>query len=108
MMPFSELCRRRFLGGSALSLGAMAMQHLLPSDGDKKPPFAPRAKNVIYLHMEGAPPTLDMFDRKPTLDRFHGQKCPEHLMNKERFAFIKGHPTLLGHGCEFYNRVFCR
>ncbi len=94
-----DLCRRRFLGGSALSLGSIAMHKLLQGDGQKSqdPPFAPRAKNVIYMHMEGAPPTLDMFDRKPMLDRFDGEKCPEELMNKERFAFIKGHPKMLGH-----------
>ncbi|HEX6810887.1 MAG TPA: DUF1501 domain-containing protein [Planctomycetota bacterium] len=90
-----RLCRRRFLGGSLLSLGAVALRHL---GGDAaRTPFAPRAKNVIYLHMEGAPPTLDMFDRKPVLDRHHGQKCPDSFLAKERFAFIKGHPLLLGH-----------
>lgn len=57
----------------------------------------PRAKNLIYLHMEGAPPTLDMFDRKPMLDRLSGEKCPDEFLAKERFAFIKGHPLLLGH-----------
>jgi len=92
---YLRLCRRRFLGGSALSLGAIALRHVL---GDEpRTPFAPRARNVIYLHMEGAPPTLDMFDRKPTLDRLHGQKCPDSFLAKERFAFIKGHPLLLGH-----------
>ena len=105
MKDFDELCRRRFLGGSAASLGAAALSDLLGGGGlrgdhdgpVKKPPFAPRAKSVIYMHMEGAPPTIDMFDRKPTLDRFDGEKCPDELMNKERFAFIKGHPKMLGH-----------
>ena len=95
---FLELCRRRFLGGSFASLGAIAARALLPG-GDDRPrsPFAARAKNVIWLHMEGAPPTLDMFDRKPTLDRLDRQKCPDAFLAKERFAFIKGHPLLLGH-----------
>ena len=101
MMPMHDellrLCRRRFLGGSALSLGAIALRHLKGDDPTPRTPFAPRAKNVIYLHMEGAPPTLDMFDRKPTLDRLHKQKCPDSFLQKERFAFIKGHPLLLGH-----------
>jgi Protein of unknown function (DUF1501) len=92
-----DLARRRFLGGSGLSLGAIALRHLLESDDGARRPHAPRAKNVIYLHMEGAPPTLDMFDRKPLLERLHGQKCPDEFLAKERFAFIKGHPTLLGH-----------
>jgi hypothetical protein len=101
MMPTHDellrLCRRRFLGGSALSLGAVALRHLLGDEPAPSTQFAPRAKNVIYLHMEGAPPTLDMFDRKPELDRLHMQKCPDSFLQKERFAFIKGHPLLLGH-----------
>ncbi len=90
--------RRWFLRDSALSLGAMAMPGLLEGRGPGRPKqCTPRAKSVIYLHMEGAPPTLDMFDRKPLLDRLHGQKCPDEFLSKERFAFIKGHPRLLGH-----------
>jgi hypothetical protein len=87
--------RRRFLRDSGLSLGAMAAASLLGDN--QRPGHAPRAKHVIYLHMEGAPPTLDMFDRKPELMRFDRQKCPDALLQKERFAFIKGHPLLLGH-----------
>ncbi len=90
--------RRWFLRDSALALGAAALPGLA-AEGDpgRRQHFAPRAKSIIYLHMEGAPPTLDMFDRKPLLDRLHGQKCPDEFLSKERFAFIKGHPLLLGH-----------
>jgi hypothetical protein len=98
------VARRWFLRDSSLSLGAIALagSGLVPGGaGDDGPAkhrrVAPRARNVIYLHMEGAPPTLDMFDRKPELDRLHGQPCPDAFLQKERFAFIKGHPTLLGH-----------
>ncbi|MFY9344302.1 MAG: DUF1501 domain-containing protein [Planctomycetota bacterium] len=94
---FTTMCRRRFLGGSSSLFGALALRGLLGADGDRTPPAVARAKNVIWLHMEGAPPTLDMFDRKPALDRLDGQKCPDSFLAKERFAFIKGHPLLLGH-----------
>jgi hypothetical protein len=93
---WNQLCRRRFLGGAGASLGAVALRTLL-GDGGGPPSGAPRAKNVIWLHMEGSPPTLDMFDRKPALDRLDGQKCPDAFLPRERFAFIKGHPHLLGH-----------
>jgi len=89
--------RRAFLGSASSLLGALALRDLLGGDDAKPPPAAPRVKNVIWLHMEGSPPTLDMFDRKPTLDRLDGQKCPDAFLPKERFAFIKGHPHLLGH-----------
>ncbi|MFO0278786.1 MAG: DUF1501 domain-containing protein [Planctomycetota bacterium] len=90
-------CRRRFLQGASSTLGALALRSVLGGGDDTRPPLVARAKNVIWLHMEGAPPTLDMFDRKPTLDRLHLQKCPDSFLQKERFAFIKGHPLLLGH-----------
>jgi Protein of unknown function (DUF1501) len=108
--------RRRFLRDGAFGIGAAALAaHLragqpLPRsafawsyDGDKSPArqFAPRARSVIYLHMEGAPPTLDMFDPKPKLTQFDGKPCPDEFLGKERFAFIKGHPTLLGHKWAF-------
>jgi len=94
-----SLCRRTFLRGSGLSLGAIALQSLL---GEAAPPagrrthFAPKAKRVIYLHMIGAPSQLDLFDDKPALRRFDGQTCPEELTRGKRFAFIGGKLTLAG------------
>jgi len=56
----------------------------------------PRAKRVIYMHMEGSPPQHELFDWKPELVRHDRQPCPAEFLQKERFAFIKGHPKLLG------------
>ncbi len=94
-----RLQRRWFLRDSSLSVGSMALASLLQNDGadGTRRQYPARAKSVIYLHMEGAPPTLDMFDRKPELDRLDGEKCPDSFLAGERFAFIKGHPRLLGH-----------
>jgi len=55
----------------------------------------PRAKNVIYLHMSGSPPQQDLFDYKPELVKHDRKPCPSHLIENERFAFIRGHPKLL-------------
>jgi hypothetical protein len=46
--------------------------------------------------MAGAPSQLDLFDYKPKLVQFNGQKIPEEFIRGERFAFIKGVPNLLG------------
>lgn len=42
----------------------------------KKPHFAPRAKRVIFLCMEGAPSHVDTFDYKPKLTADSGQPAP--------------------------------
>ena len=51
---------------------------------------------VIYLHMSGSPPQQDLFDYKPKLVELNMQPCPDELLKDQRFAFIKGHPKLLG------------
>ena len=40
------------------------------------PHFAPKAKNLIYLHMNGAPSQIDLFDYKPWLTDFSTRNCP--------------------------------
>jgi len=103
------ITRRTFFGASGLGLGALALESLIgdPAGAQERAhrpnPLAPRApmlpgraKNVIYLDMSGAPPTLDMFDYKPELVKLNMQPCPDALMKGERFAFIKGVPKMLG------------
>jgi len=58
--------------------------------------FAPKARRVIYLHMDGAPSQLELFDYKPELRALHGQDCPREFLEGKRFAFIRGVPQLLG------------
>jgi hypothetical protein len=97
-MTDASLTRRVFLRDSSLGLGAMALSTLSERPGDpaRGATIAPRAKSVIYLHMAGSPSPLDMFDPKPKLRELDGQPCPESLFAKERFAFIKGVPRMLG------------
>ncbi len=49
-----------------------------------KPDFAPRAKNVIFLFMNGGVSQVDTFDPKPELDRYHGQPIPTGTIKTER------------------------
>ena len=70
----------------------------------KPPHFAPRAKRVVYLHMSGGPPQQDLFDFKPELVKHHMQPCPDELLKNQRFAFIKGHPKLLGTPYKFQTK----
>ncbi len=55
-----------------------------------------KAKKVIYLHMSGGPPGLDIFDYKPELVKYDRKPCPQEFLEGKRFAFIKGTPVLLG------------
>jgi len=105
------ITRRQFFCQTGLSVGAVALGGLFARDGyagtaagaastnplaTKKPPFAPKAKSIIYLHMSGAPPSLDLFDWKPKLVELHLKPCPDELLKGQRFAFIKGTPKMLG------------
>src|SRR3982751_5183789 len=51
--------------------------------------FPARAKNVIFLFMEGGPSQLDLFDPKPDLKKLDGALLPESMRKGLRFAFIK-------------------
>ena len=105
MNPLSlqQRTRRHFLGAGSLGLGALALSTMTgraapPIDplAPKKPPFAAKAKRVIYLHMSGSPPHLDLFSYKPELVKRTGQDVPESLLKGKRFAFTSGVPKLLG------------
>jgi hypothetical protein len=65
------------------------------------PPYNPKAKSVIYLHMAGAPSQLELFDFKPELVKYNNQPCPDSMLEGRKFAFIRGVPNLLGPVAEF-------
>ena len=58
--------------------------------------FPAKAKNVIYIHLAGSPPTLDLFDYQPELVKRTGEDCPDEFLAGRRFAFTSGKPKLLG------------
>lgn len=72
------------------SQGSETVASLVPRSGH----FAAKAKSIIWLFMEGAPSAVDMFDRKPELDKRDGETTdiqaffgnPGPLM-KSPFAF---------------------
>ena len=51
---------------------------------------------MIYIHLTGSPPNLDLFDYKPELVKRDGQPCPDEYTKGKRFAFTSGTPKLLG------------
>jgi len=103
------IARREFLRRSGLGIGSIALASLLQDEQQAKanrriapqPHFKPRAKRLIYLHMVGAPSQLDLFDYKPVLQKHNGKLCPKHLIEGERFAFLKKNPKLFGTPFQF-------
>ena len=102
--------RRHFLQTCTTGLGAMAFGSLLGGCSGKENPaqvltdpmfpkqphFTPKVKQVIYIHMAGAPSQLELFDYKPALQKFDGQDCPQEFLEGKKFAFIRGVPKMLG------------
>ena len=95
-----NLNRRQMLKGAAAGglafLGSTALAQLLaaestatprPSGGlPEFPSFAPKAKRVIYLYMEGAPSQLDTFDYKPNLQAMFDKDLPASVRGTQRLT----------------------
>jgi len=92
--------RRAFLGqglGIAGLASVLADDGLLAAPQDARTGHARgRAKQMIFLHMVGAPSQLDLFDNKPMLRKHHGRECPAELLEGQRFAFLGARPKLMG------------
>ncbi len=48
----------------------------------RPPHFAPRAKRIIHLFMNGGPSQMDTFDPKPELNRLDGQELPASVLQQ--------------------------
>ncbi|MEO2048773.1 MAG: DUF1501 domain-containing protein [Pirellulales bacterium] len=111
MHPFHQqalnITRRQMFRRTGIGIGSAALTALLGKDlhgglqsgagqGGLVSHLAPRAKNVIFLHMVGAPSQLDLFDHKRMLNKYNGQKMPDHLWDGLRLAFVREQPNLMG------------
>lgn len=112
--------RRQFLKNCTTGLGGMWLatqaggnafaNPILEGSGHDEvtlPHFPPKAKRVIFLHMIGGPSQLELFDYKPTLQKFNGKDCPQEYIEGQNFAFIQGTPQLLGPQAEFKQHGEC-
>ncbi|MFN7292432.1 MAG: DUF1501 domain-containing protein [Pirellula sp.] len=98
------LARRQFFSGAGLRLGGVALSSLLgqslfasqsqasESDARVHPPlpglphFAPKAKSIIYLHMNGGPSQIDMWDYKPDLAAQFDKDLPDSIRQGQRIT----------------------
>src|SRR6058998_3215148 len=82
------LTRREMLLRCANGFGAVALAALMAEEAAaeaqsragertaasaKTEHFPPRARNIIFLYMDGGPSQVDTFDPKPRLQKEHGQ-----------------------------------
>ena len=97
--------RRAFLKGSGVSLGAAALGWL---EGRARaaavdpaasraaarvhpplpglPHHAPKARGVIYIHTNGGPSQIDLWDHKPTLQDFFDKDIPPSVRGEQRLS----------------------
>ena len=75
--------RRAFFQSVCAGLGTVGLQSMLHG-ATVRPHFAPRAKHLIVLFMTGGPSQLDMFDPKPALLKYAGQRPPGVDLRTER------------------------
>ncbi len=89
-----NLTRRRFLSQGArtagAALGVAALSSILKGSPGaaplRGPHFAPKARRVIYLHMEGAPSHIDLWDYKPELRQRYDQDLPDSIRQGQRLT----------------------
>jgi hypothetical protein len=95
--------RRNFFGDCGLRLGSVALAMFMgrsssggqapaASSGRAYPPlpglphFPPKAKALIYLHMNGAPSQIDLWDYKPKLADFFDKELPGSVRGGQRIT----------------------
>ena len=125
--PF--LTRRDFLKKAGAGFGMLALADLLEADAalanpienqeskfknplsPRPPHFAPKAKRIIWLFMEGAPSAVDLFDPKPELTKRHGQKIKIDVFNGNPGPLMRSPFTFKQYGqsgawvCDRYTNV---
>ena len=116
MNPIAEFAmhqtRRQFFGDAGLRFGGLGLAWLaggsmLPrfaaAAGQASvhpalpgmPHFAPKAKSIIYLHMNGGPSQLDLFDYKPGLKDQFDKDLPDSVRKGQRITTMTSGQTRL-------------
>src|SRR5215470_8082467 len=98
------LSRRHFFKTSGLAAGRIALAGLMFPEALRAgvkltaqsgpahpalpglPHFAPKAKRLIYLFMNGGPSQMDLLDYKPGLDKIYDTDLPDSIRQGQRLT----------------------
>src|SRR5262245_9338103 len=89
-LPSPLLSRRQMLQRTCAGFGLVGlaglldMPTLLAAGSVRAPHFAPRARRVIFLFLNGGPSHVDTFDPKPALKKYEGQQPSGELYKKSK------------------------
>src|SRR6188768_2856580 len=112
--------RRDFLKKAGAGFGALALADLLRGDrvfavddamSPRQPHYPAKAKAIIWLFMEGAPSSVDLFDPKPELNKRDGQRITIDTFNGNPGPLMKSPFSFKQYGqsgawvCEKYPNV---
>ena len=111
MLP-SAVARRAFLQSSGVSLGAATLSLLEQRQAAANntasvaatprrvhpplpglPHHAPKAKSVIYIHLNGGPSQIDLWDYKPGLKEYFDKDTPQSVLGTQRISTMTSGQT---------------
>ncbi|MBX3452425.1 MAG: DUF1501 domain-containing protein [Planctomycetaceae bacterium] len=93
-----EVNRRQFFGDAGVRLGGVSLAMLAAQSSARAatpsmypalpglPHFAPKAKSIIYLHMNGGPSQIDLWDYKPGLTEHFNKDLPDSIRRGQRIT----------------------
>jgi hypothetical protein len=89
-----NITRRHFFKAGSHAVGWAALASLLDGDraradgpaGQLRTHHTPRARNVIYLHMVGGPPQMDLYDYKPRMNAWFDRDLPDSVRMGQRLT----------------------
>ena len=95
------LSRRELLNRAACGFGSLALTALCAEPGEadgvlnplapRVPHFAPRARRIIFLWMQGGPSHVDLFENKPRLRKQSGDALAIRFAPELSLTLLDGH-----------------
>jgi hypothetical protein len=92
----NEIARRQFFGDVGLRLGGLSLGLMAAAESRAAervhpglqglPHFKPKAKALIYLHMNGGPSQIDLWDYKPKLNEYFDKELPKTVQGGQRLS----------------------